>query len=244
MIQRLFGIMLFLATLALVMNTKVSLGAAVINMDSHKRVEAVIGAQTINRIEVASEILEIVGDELKYQVVVSKDYKQIFITPKVEVGEIVDLSVVMVGGLVQDLRLTVGDVPARTIILVDLKNKGQSQQITSSDQTKLSKQDKEIAEVLQHMHDNEKGKYNIKLMQRNILQSLEKRIIQKASYRYKEYIGVILEIENLTKQSLLLNKDELKDLFKGSVALYLPIEEIPARSKILVTLVSIDKRYK
>src|SRR5271170_5254135 len=79
-----------------------------------KKIETVIAANELNRIGVVGgEIIEVIGDENKYALYWSGDWRNLFIKPKVEVGEIIELSLIMPQGGVQDIRFTVGDTAAQ-----------------------------------------------------------------------------------------------------------------------------------
>ena len=73
-----------------------------------KKIETVIAANELNRIGVVGgEIIEVIGDENKYALYWSGDWRNLFIKPKVEVGEIIELSLIMPQGGAQDIRFTV-----------------------------------------------------------------------------------------------------------------------------------------
>ena len=60
-----------------------------LTLDHKNRIEGIIGAGGVNRIQViGSEIMEVVGDESKYSLYWSNDWQNLFITPKTEVGHL------------------------------------------------------------------------------------------------------------------------------------------------------------
>ena len=70
-----------------------------------KKIETVIAANELNRIFVSGgEIIEVIGDENKYALYWSGDWRNLFIKPKVEVGEIIELSLIMPQGGAQAVR--------------------------------------------------------------------------------------------------------------------------------------------
>ncbi len=58
------------------------------NYSRNTKIEASIATNTLNRIGVVGgEIIEVIGDENKYAIYWSGDWRNLFIKPKVEVGE-------------------------------------------------------------------------------------------------------------------------------------------------------------
>ena len=207
------------------------------------RIEGIIGAGGVNRIQViGSEIMEVVGDESKYSLYWSNDWRNLFITPKTEVGETVDISLILVGGKAQDMRLTVGDVTAQTIFLQSNNSAATSStstpsQVLSSKQLKL-----EIASMMRAMIEDVKGKYYVNILKRTMMQDKEMLVTQSKSYRYKDLSGAVLSIKNLTSRAIALEEERVSSLFKGVIATNLPINLLPPRSKVSAFIITRDNR--
>lgn len=208
------------------------------------RIEGFIGAGGVNRIQViGSEIMEVVGDESKYSLYWSNDWRNLFITPKTEIGETVDISLILVGGQAQDMRLTVGDVTAQTIFLQSNNSVTTSSTSTSSSQVLFSKQLKlEIASMMRAMIEDVKNKYYVNILKRSIKQNKEILITQSKSYRYKDLSGAVLSIKNLTSKAIALEEECVSSLFKGVIAINLPVNLLPARSKVSAFIITRDNR--
>jgi hypothetical protein len=233
------------------------------------RIEGIIGAGGVNRIQVSgSEIMEVVGDESKYSLYWSGDWRNLFITPKTGVGETVDVSLILIGGQAQDMRLTVGDVESQTIFLVTNTACINSATNAVPDCTKYSgsqhsaisflsdhsfkhsyskalsdKQLKlEIASMMRAMIEDIQGKYYVNILKRTITKNKEMLITQSKSYRYKDLSGARLTIKNLTSKPILLSKEHIGNLFKGFIAINLPTTTLPPRSKTSAFIITRDNR--
>lgn len=232
------------------------------------RIEGIIGAGGVNRIQVSgSEIMEVVGDESKYSLYWSGDWRNLFITPKTAVGETVDVSLILIGGQAQDMRLTVGDVEAQTIFLVtnlgansadnsaahSTQNSGSQHSATSflSDHSFKHSYSKalsdkqlklEIASMMRAMIEDIQGKYYVSNLKRTITKNKEMLVTQSKSYRYKDLSGARLNIKNLTSKPILLSEEHIGNLFKGFIAINLPISSVLPRSKVTAFIITRDNR--
>ncbi len=186
-----------------------------------KHIEAIIAAAQLNRIQFdGGDLMEVVGDESKYSLYWSGDYRNLFIRPKVEVGEIIELSLVLAGGAAQDVRFTVGDVTAQTIF-INKKSILQNFAINNNHLEPLSKQLKsEIALMLRAMIADDKGKYyvmNIKnVLQTGLQTSLA--VTQLKTYRYQDLSGAVLKVTNNSNQLVELQEREFSHIFKATIA--------------------------
>jgi len=187
-----------------------------------KKIETVIGANELNRIGVVGgEIVEVIGDENKYALYWSGDWRNLFIKPKVEVGEIIELSLIMPQGGAQDIRFTVGDTAAQTIF-INLGSEPKSS-LSGKSFTMLSDPQlkSEIASMMRTMIEEVKGKYYVTGVKRTIQQTKQQLITQEKAYRYKDLSGAVLSVKNLTSKPLVLVESDFKNFFKDCIAINL-----------------------
>jgi hypothetical protein len=186
-----------------------------------KAIETVIAAGELNRIHIRNgEIMEVIGDESKYSLYWSGDWRNLFIRPKVEPGEIISLSLIFAGGRAQDVRFTVGDTAAQTICI----NVGNSGIAAAGDcVTGMAGQNlkAEISAMMRAMIGGVKGKY-YRFSSKRTLQKTEKWLItQRLGYRYKDLSGAVLMVKGLGSQPVSLREEDFKGLFKGTIAIHL-----------------------
>ena len=186
------------------------------------KIETVIGANELNRIEVVGgEIIEVIGDENKYALYWSGDWRNLFIKPKIEVGEIIELSLIMPHGGAQDIRFTVGDTAAQTIFInlsSELKSSSYALGVTKLANHRLNP---EIAAMMRAMIEGEKGKYYVVGSKRTLQKTKARLVTQNAVYRYRNLSGVVLSVKNLTTKPVELLETDFSNLFKNTVAINL-----------------------
>ncbi|MCE2731202.1 MAG: type-F conjugative transfer system secretin TraK [Rickettsiaceae bacterium] len=194
------------------------------NFNPKKRIEAGIAVNELNRIGViGGEVIEVIGDENKYSLYWSGDFRNLFIKPKVEVGEIIELSLILPQGGAQDIRFTVGDCLARTIF-INLGSKGDFRLTEKSIKPLANKELKsEIARMMRAMINGEgcSCRYYVQELKRTIKKSKTVQIRQEASYRYRNLSGAVLSIKNLTSKPLNLDEADFSNIFKNTVAINL-----------------------
>lgn len=181
----------------------------------NKKIEAVIGEGELNRIQVKNnELMEVVGDESKYSLHWSGDYRNVFIRPKIAAGETIELSLVMAGGLAQDIRFTIGDVTAQTIFIGTPSNR--HQQILTEERLLKS----EIALMLRAMIDEVKDKYYVINIERYLssAETNKTSIRQVKAYRYKDLSGAVLQLINNSDKEIELREQDFSTIFKSTVA--------------------------
>lgn len=215
-----------------------------IEINTRAKIEAVIGAGTINRIQVqGGEIMEVVGDESKYSIYWSGDWQNLFLVPKIEVGEMLELSLVFSGGLVQDVIFTVGDVTAQTII-ISIDGGGKDTGIHDSRLDQHLKED--ITAMMRAMLEGERGKYYVREVKLNLTKQQDKQsglsIKQIQAYRYQELSGAVLLVENRSGKPIKLEENYFNELFKGIVAINLPTEVINPRAKAKLLIISREEQ--
>lgn len=204
-----------------------------------KRIETQVAANELNRIFVSGgEVIEVIGDENKYSLYWSGDFRNLFIKPKIEVGETIELSLIIPQGGAQDIRFTVGDTAAQTIF-INLGNESNTslsaRGITSRTNPQLKS---EIALMMRAMIENEKGKYYITNVKRTLQQIKERLITQHLSYRYRDLSGGCLSVKNLTAKPLNLLEADFSNLFKNTVAINFESNVIKPQGTIKVFIVT------
>ena len=187
-----------------------------------KKIETVIAANELNRIFVSGgEVIEVIGDENKYALYWSGDWRNLFIKPKVEVGEIIELSLIMPQGGAQDIRFTVGDTSAQTIFInlgSELKSSLSGKGFTTLANPQLKS---EITSMMRAMIEGEKGKYYVTGLKRTLKQNKQQLVSQNAVYRYRDLSGAVLSVKNLTSKPLELLETDFSNLFKNTLAINL-----------------------
>ena len=201
----------------------------------NEKIEVIIGANELNRIGlVGGEIIEVIGDENKYSLYWSSDWRNLFIKPKVEVGETIELSLIMPQGDVQDVRFNVGDTTAQTIFI----NLGSKLKFSLNMQLKH-----EIALMMKAMCDGEKGKYYVTNVKRTLKQNKQQFVIQNLAYKYRDLSGAVLSVKNLTSKSLDLLEFDFKNLFKNTIAINLGSSVIKPRAAVQVFIITRETRH-
>jgi len=204
-----------------------------------KRIETIVAANELNRIGViGGEVIEVIGDENKYSLYWSGDFRNLFIKPKVEVGETIELSLILPQGEAQDIRFTVGDTLVRTIF-INLGNKYDSS-LAKKNITPLANPQlkSEIAGMMRAMIEGEKGKYYVKEIKRRLKQTKELLVIQNTSYRYRSLTGAMLSVKNLTSKPLNLREENLSNIFKNTVAINFESNVIKPKGTIRVFIIT------
>ena len=205
-----------------------------------RQIDAVIATGTVNRIQInGGALIEVVGDESKYALYWSSDHRNIFITPKIVVGETLEMSLIFAGGQAQDLRLTVGDGGAATIF-INMNNSALASdnvKWTVTDKTQLA----EVASMLRSMIADTKDKYYVLPIKREFKKNYKHsklKITQSKAYRYKDLNGAVLMIENSGFKPILLSNEDFKDVFKNTLAINVEAETIKPRAKGRVFIIT------
>lgn len=247
-----------IAAMAIATTETVDVGAATINefsFNTKQKIEAVIGAGQLNRIQInGGQLIEVVGDESKYTIQRSSDWQNLFIAPKVEVGETVEISLVLAGNLVQDIRFTVGDVTAQTIFInVGGPNSRSNKPGVLSANTLAGSVDTihcdilkdnilkaEISQMIRAMIEDIKDKYYVTKNIRVIPNNNAMRILQLKAYRYQDLSGAVLEVKNNSRNVIELREQDFKGFFKGVVAINIGNTQLVPRSYSKVFIVTKD----
>jgi hypothetical protein len=183
-----------------------------LDFNSFKTVETVIGAGELNRIQVkGGEVLEVVGNENKYSLYWSSDWRNLFIVPKVEVGETINMSLILGSGLAQDIRFTVGDVVGQTIFINN----------SYLNQTLGQELEHEIRAMFEAMREDIKGKYYVIPVRRSLwIDGLARNVVirQLKAYLYKGLTGSVLEVHNRSRGLIKLKDQDFNNMFVEVVA--------------------------
>lgn len=205
----------------------------VIELAIEKKIEAVVGANVANRIEVKDEdLLEVTGDESKYQLKWNKNHRSIYLLPKAEVGEVIELSLMLASGEVQDLRLTIGDVLARTIVLK--RKDGAVKKFYGV------KEQQEMASLLRVMINdrNSENKYWVKAEKIKLMASKTQQMTQIKEYKYGKLKGQVIEIENKGKEPLIVREEEIKTIIPDAELMRFSKRIIAPKEKARLFVVS------
>lgn len=154
------------------------------NYSGNKTIEASIASNTLNRIGIiGGEIIEVIGDENKYAIYWSGDWRNLFIKPRVEVGETISLSLIMPGRQAQDIRFTALDMASQTILL-NLQNRTIVPSLANSDVLpRFDPQLKSaVAGMMRAMIEGEKGKYYVMDVKRVLRKTKQQLITQSTGY--------------------------------------------------------------
>lgn len=210
------------------------------NYSGNTKIEASIATNELNRIGVVGgEIIEVIGDENKYTLYWSGDWRNLFIKPKVEIGETISLSLIMPGGQVQDIRFTALDMASQTILL-NLQNRTIVPSLANSDvlphfdpQLKSA-----VAGMMRAMIEGEKGKYYVMDVKRLLRKTKRQLITQTTGYRYGDLRGAILSVKNLTSEPLTLHEEEFNDLLKNTIAITLGSNVLPGKASTQLFIIT------
>jgi len=219
-------LMLWLSLLSFGQTTQ---GASRSRIIAQPALTAIIAGGEVSRIGLRSgELLEVIGDESKYELYWSSDNRNLFIKPKVEVGENLSISLIFADGWVQDLRLTVGDMATQTLLLEPNRWIRGTRHIRHL----------EINEMLKAMNQGIKGKYYVIEQRRTIAKNQQWVITQQQSYAYDKLNGAVLSVKNLTNQLVKLQEQDFNNLFEGTVAMSLTSQWLEPRGKAQILIIT------
>lgn len=204
------------------------------------KIETQISSDELNRIEVnGGDIMEVIGDEGKYSLYWSSDWRNLFIKPKVPSGETFELSLIFFGGLAQDIRFTAGDTTAKSIT-IDVGSDHHPHYIHHSDFRPVSdyRLQTEITAMMRAMFEGIKSKYYVTDTKRLVKKTDQLEITQIKAYRYKDLSGAVLEVKNNTKSSVNALEEDFRGLFKGTLAINLKSLNIAPKQKTTLFIVT------
>jgi len=203
------------------------------------KIEAQISSDELNRIEVnGGDIMEVVGDEAKYSLYWSSDWRNLFIKPKVPAGETFELSLIFFGGLAQDIRFTAGDTTAKTITINMSNELLQYPPRSNFRPVPDHRLQLEVAIMMRAMFEEVKGKYCVTDTKRLLKYTPNLQLTQIKAYRYKDLSGAVVEVKNLSKSSVNLREEDFRGLFKGTLAINLKSLSITPKQKTTLFIVT------
>jgi hypothetical protein len=196
-------------------------------------VSIIVSSNGINRINFSKiRIAKIVGDASRYEVVLSEDGSNLFLTSKVAAGEGINLSLITAKGELIDLRVQVMEGTEPSLINLSL---------TEDRDVDLLEQ-QEIAELINHMADGDKGKYYVQKVSRRLRLKDKPNLIvrQETLYGYGDLMGAaftVFSVSNRGKHEETISKEDILGLFEGVLAVAISDQGIAAGEKASVFVV-------
>lgn len=196
-------------------------------------ITAPISKGGINRISAFPyHIKEIIGDKSKYELLSSDDGSNIFIIPKVKLGDKLELAVITSNGAIHDLLLTAGKDSVPAIYLKPFTQE-KSRHLS---QNKANEQN-QILKMISHMSCNHHSTYYVQNTNRNITNNLRLKLKQTKIYRFGNLVGAVIDVRNLSRSTKLLKENDFKSLFQRTKAISITGGNIlspQASSKVLI----------
>ena len=179
------------------------------------RVSATITKSGLNRISLMPEIIEqIISDETQCKIILDEAGISVYITPLVDVGQTINLSIRTTVGNVQDIKLLVQEGKTGKTILLN-----------SEEYRRKAAYDSARACIENLLNDIIYGinidKYYVKQYDYNINNIYGLNILHKRSYFYNKYQGVELEIKACGRNSIEISEEMFMKLFKNVHAVVL-----------------------
>lgn len=222
-----------------------SYAASHFNYSGDETIEASIAAGELNRIGVVGgEIVEVIGDENKYAIYWSSDWRNLFIKPKVEVGETISLSLIMPGGHAQDVRFTVLDMASQTILL-NLHNKVIKSSLTTNKMLVYfdQKLKSEMVLMMRAMIEGVQGKYYVVEAERTLRKTKQQLLKQIRWYRYGDLSGAVLLVKNLSSKTLILLESDFSNIFTNTIAINLGSSELATGASTKAFIITKEVAY-
>ena len=197
-----------------------------------------IGKAGLNRITMMPyKIIQAVGDESQYKLKYDKDGGSVYVMPMVHIGKVIELSMRSDIGEIRDLELSVVSGRGKTIKLENIKKLDL-----------IEEQKKEIKEMISSMVRKNKGKYQIRKLDRNIVNNYGFKIKQRVAYQYKDLSGAVLEVSRISNKSsrrLLISSDDIDEkmfskLFENVIGI--SIDKAKLQKTISVFVVTENKQ--
>lgn len=234
------------------------------------KIKAKISSSNINRIEFGKiGIAQIIGDDRKYKIIVDNKAQNIFLLPKVQANQTLELALVGFSGDIADLVLESQDIEGQVIrILTDsFYNNSTFFSTSNSSPNSLSDsyfgnlfcnfsnnashssikiQEREIAQMMRSMISGKEGKYYVTRVKRKIdrLRNIGLLIEQDRIYRYGKLIGARLAVTNKKpRKPVYLKESDFSNLFDFCLATSIEKTVLPARSKGFVWVVAKEQDH-
>lgn len=177
-----------------------------------------VSARGVNHISFAPLIIStITGDVSEYSASVSENGSEIFLTSKLEAGNIIPLAVTIAGGRVIDLKLEVVESLLPKVVKINLHK--------TQDMSKLVQN--EIIKMINAMRMGEVGKYyvieNSKKAYRGNTRNIKignssLAITELNTYKFDDLTGIELDMKNINKAELVVSAYILSKSFKDVIA--------------------------
>jgi len=205
---------LFILSLTVIFIAVITFAASPISLAS-ELITAPISKGGINRISAFPyHIKEIIGDKSKYELLSSDDGSNIFIVPKVKLGDKLELAVITSNGAIHDLLLTAGKDSVPAIYLKPFTQE-KSRHLS---QNKTNEQS-QILKMISHMNSDHHNSYYVRNTNRNIANNLGLKLKQIKTYRFGKLVGAIIDVHNLSRSTKLLKENDFKSLFQRTKAI-------------------------
>ena len=240
---------------ALIVKTKILLGLVLVMITlpalatsvqeftaSRQRITANIGAGKQNRIEFAQgRILEVIGNSSQYNLIATPNSNYIFLTPKLGVSGVIDLSIIYGNNEVQELSLYVAAISGQTVFIkqgVNYSNLGS---------TKPQNNTEELAEIIRFMALGKVGKYDVEVMKHPLPplvgRNLNLTFDLKYNFAAAELIGRRLKVKNTSNKSIKLLESSFEHIFENIIAVNLSKEILKPQEEGFVYLISKLKQW-
>ena len=209
---------------------------------SRERITASIGLDKQNRIEFAQgRILEVIGNSSQYNLITTSNLNYIFLTPKLGVSGVIDLSIIYGDNKVQELSLNVAAISGQTIFIKQDERDGDIRS------TKPQNNTEELAEIIRFMALGKVGKYNVEVMKHPLppLVGRNLNLIFDLKYNFvaAELIGRRLKVKNTSNKSIKLLESSFEHIFENIIAVNLSKEILKPKEEGFIYLISKLKQW-
>jgi hypothetical protein len=198
-----------------------------LSIDTKKRLFARVGAGTANRIWVEGDrIAEVTGNASEY-IIQGNEQGQVFITPRIEVGKSINITLITENGLVQDLTMRVQGNEPEAIVL-----KKNNITISSTIESKrslgfarrITQQEDPYYEVVEFFKQMANGSgdriRNPKLTDKAL------SVVITEGFTGQKLLGYRLKLINKTLDPKPLREQDFINLFSGIIAISLDSETL------------------
>jgi hypothetical protein len=198
-----------------------------LTIDPKKRLLARVGSSTANRVWVEGDrIAEVTGNSAEYMIQ-GNEQGQVFITPKIETGKSINITLITENGLVQDLTMRVHGNEPEAIVLkksnITISNSVESKRSLGFARRITQQEDPyyEIVEFFKQMANGfgEKIK-NPRLTDKTL------SVVMTEGFTGQKLLGYRLKLINKTKDPKPLREQDFISLFSGIIAISLDSETL------------------
>lgn len=197
--------------------------------------QVTISSTGINRISIAPFIATTIwGDSAQYSALLSHNGSELFLTSKLEAGKSFALALQLAGGRVIDLLLHTVEADRPKIVRLNL----QVESFAKSEETL------EIKQLLNAMMSKEKGKYYVIESKKAVKMNAENNetfvslnVQQNMVYRFGNFVGIVLTLQNKSKNEISVDAKSLAKAFRGVLAVSLHNQHLKSGSNMEAFLV-------